>query len=180
VSVLQCLEAIARGDHDQLLRLQGKPTTDRQPLAHAPLPSIIHDRRVLLHHVNMSGVVTTPSMLVYLEEAEAALLRRLGLAEFERRFIRIYFEIQHRRPSRYDDVLTVHLMVSRVGARSTHYDFTIFNRGAVAAFGRWGLAFTDESGGPASLPEHVRRVLEKPEEPARESATNGSLELPSE
>ena len=163
MSVLQCLEEIATGDHHHLLRLQGKSTAGRSTAAHAALPSITHERRVLLHHVNMGGVVTTLSMLVYLEEAEASLLRSLGLSEFERRFIRIYFEIQHRRPCYYDDVLTVHLMVSRVGARSTHYDFTIFNRGAVAAFGRWGLGFRDETGGPARIPEHVRTVLERPD-----------------
>jgi acyl-CoA thioesterase FadM len=165
MSVLQCLEEIAAGDHQHLLRLQGRSPAGRSAPAHAALPSITHERRVLLHHVNMGGVVTTLSMLVYLEEAEAALLRSLGLSEFERRFIRIYFEIQHRRPCYYDDVLTVHLMVSRVGDRSTHYDFTIFNRGAVAAFGRWGLGFRDEAGGLARIPEHVRTVLERPDGP---------------
>ena len=164
MSVLQCLQEVARGDHEHVLRLQGRSADAPPAPPHEALPSITHERRVLLHHVNMGGVVTTLTMLIYLEEAEAALLRSLGLSDLERRFIRIYFEVQHRRPCFYDDVLTVHLMVSRVGAKSTHYDFTIFNRGAVAAFGRWGLAFRDESGGPATIPPHVRSVLARPED----------------
>lgn len=163
ISVLQCLQEIASGDRAQLLRLQGKPAPAEGRPGKPALPSITHERRVLLHHVNLGGVTTTLSMLIFLEEAEAALLRSLGLSEVERRFIRIYFEIQHRRPCYYDDVLTVHLMVSRVGSTSTHYDFTIFNGGAVAAFGRWGLAYRDETGGAATIPEPVRTVLQRPQ-----------------
>lgn len=160
VSVLQCLQEIAHGDRDHVRRLEGKATANREVSPVPSRPSATHERRVLLHHVNMGGVVTTVSVLVFLEEAEAALLRSLGLSELERRFIRIYFEIQHRRPCYYDDELTVHLAVSRVGARSMHYDFTIFNRGSVAAFGRWGLGFRDAAGGPARIPEDVRARLE--------------------
>ena len=160
VSVLQCLQEIARGDHDHVRRLEGKATAPRQVSTGPSRPSVTHERRMLLHHVNMGGVVTTVSMLLFLEEAEAALLRNLGLSELERRFIRIYFEIQHRRPCFYDDELTIHLAVNRVGARSTHYDFTIFNGGSVAAFGRWGLGFRDPAGGPMRIPDAVRARLE--------------------
>lgn len=162
VSVLQCLQEIARGDHDQARRLEGKATASRRTVPTPALPSITHERRVLLHHVNMGGVVTTVSMLVFLEEAESGLLRSLGIAELERRFIRIYFEIQHRRPCFYDDEITIHLAVNRVGARSMHYDFTIFNGGSVAAFGRWGLGFRDAAGGPARIPDDVRARLDGP------------------
>lgn len=164
VSVLQCLQEIARGDHDHVRRLEGRATSTRPVPAAPSRPSATHERRVLLHHVNLGGVVTTVSMLIFLEEAEAALLRSLGLSELERRFIRIYFEIQHRRPCFYDDDLTIHLAVNRVGARSIHYDFTIFNGGSVAAFGRWGLGFRDTGGGPARIPDDVRSRLEAPED----------------
>lgn len=162
VSVLQCLQEIARGDHDHARRLEGKATPTRRTVPAPARPSITHERRVLLHHVNMGGVVTTVSMLVFLEEAESGLLRSLGIAELERRFIRIYFEIQHRRPCFYDDEITIHLAVNRVGARSVHYDFTIFNGGSVAAFGRWGLGFRDTAGGPARIPDDVRARLDGP------------------
>lgn len=167
VSVLQCLEEIGRGDRDHVRRLEGKAVSGRQVFPAPARPSVTHERRVLLHHVNMGGVVTTVSMLVFLEEAEAALLRSLGLSQLERSFIRIYFEIQHRRPCFYDDELTIHLAVNRVGARSTHYDFTIFNGGSVAAFGRWGLGFRDAAGGQARIPDDARARLEGPEGEAR-------------
>jgi acyl-CoA thioesterase FadM/DNA-binding transcriptional ArsR family regulator len=159
VSVLQCLQQIATSDHDLRAALVGKPVSPREPRAHGSSPSITHERRVLLHHVNMRGIVTTVAMLIYLEEAEAALLRSLGLLDFAHRFSRIYFEIQHRRPSYYDDVVTVHLMVNRVGATSVHYDFTIFNGGTVAAFGKWGLCMMDEAGQPTTIPPAPRQAL---------------------
>jgi acyl-CoA thioesterase FadM/DNA-binding MarR family transcriptional regulator len=162
VSVLQCLRAIARADHDLISILTGKPVSRREPRPQGGLPSVTHDRRVLLHHVNMRGIVTTVAMLIYLEEAEAALLRSLDLLEYAHRFTRIYFEVQHRRPSYYDDMITVHLMVNRVGETSVHYDFTIFNEGSVVAFGKWGLCLMGDDGQPMAIPPVPRKALEEP------------------
>lgn len=162
VSVLQCLQEIVRADRDLSSTLTGKPVSRREPRSQGGLPSITHDRRVLLHHVNMRGFVTTVTMLIYLEEAEAALLRSLDLLEYAPRFTRIYFEVQHRRPSYYDDLVTVHLMVSRVGETSVHYDFTLFNEGSVVAFGKWGLCLMGDDGQPMPIPPAPRKILGEP------------------
>jgi acyl-CoA thioesterase FadM/DNA-binding MarR family transcriptional regulator len=159
VSVLQCLQEVARSDRDLAAAAAGKPVARRDAHPRGASASIAHERRVLLHHVNMRGIVTTVATLIYLEEAEAALLRGLGLLDLAHRFSRIYFEIQHRRPSFYDDVVTVHLMVNRVGDTSVHYDFTVFNQGRVAAFGKWGLCLMDEDGQPTPIPAEPRRAL---------------------
>jgi acyl-CoA thioesterase FadM len=159
VSVLQCLQQVARSDRDISAAASGQPVPRRDVRQRGAAASIAHERRVLLHHVNMRGVVTTVATLIYLEEAEAELLRSLGLEDLAHRFSRIYFEIQHRRPSFYDDVVTVHLMVNRVGDTSVHYDFTVFNQGRVAAFGTWGLCLMDENGQPTPIPSGPRRAL---------------------
>jgi acyl-CoA thioester hydrolase len=159
VSVLQCLQEVARSDRDLQAAVSGKSVARRDVRPRAASASITHERRVLLHHVNLRGIVTTVATLIYLEEAEAELLRSLGLLDLAHRFSRIYFEIQHRRPSFYDDVVTVHLMVNRVGDTSVHYDFTVFNQGRVAAFGKWGLCLMDEGGQPTAIPPEPRRAL---------------------
>jgi acyl-CoA thioesterase FadM/DNA-binding transcriptional ArsR family regulator len=159
VSVLQCLQEIARSDRDLQAAVSGKSVARREGRPRAASASIIHERRVLLHHVNLRGIVTTVATLIYLEEAEVELLRSLGLLGLAHRFSRIYFEIQHRRPSFYDDVVTIHLMVNRVGDTSVHYDFTVFNQGRVAAFGKWGLCLMDEDGQPTPIPPETRRAL---------------------
>jgi acyl-CoA thioesterase FadM/DNA-binding MarR family transcriptional regulator len=159
VSVLQCLQEVARSDRDLQAAVSGKSIAHRDVRPRAASASITHERRVLLHHVNLRGIVTTVATLIYLEEAEAELLRSLGLLDLAHRFSRIYFEIQHRRPSFYDDVVTVHLMVNRVGDTSVHYDFTVFNQGRVAAFGTWGLCLMDEGGQPTAIPPEPRRAL---------------------
>lgn len=159
VSVLQCLQQVARSDRDVAAVATGRPLARRDVRQRGAAASITHERRVLLHHVNLRGVVTTVATLIYLEEAESELLRSLGLVELAHRFSRIYFEIQHRRPSFYDDLLTIHLMVNRVGETSVHYDFTVFNQGRVAAFGKWGLCLMDEGGQPMTIPPEPRRAL---------------------
>lgn len=159
ISVLQCFQQIAQDDQDHLLRLRGKQPAPRQNHERETLPSITQDRRVLLHHVNMRGILTTVAIITFLEEAEAEFLRSLGLFEYGRRLTRIYLEVQHRRATVYDDIITVHLMVNRIGNTSVHYDFTIFNRGSVSAFGKWGLTFTGEDGEPAPIPPDMRQAL---------------------
>jgi acyl-CoA thioesterase FadM/uncharacterized protein YjiS (DUF1127 family) len=159
VSVLQCLQEVAQSDRDVQAEVGGRPVARRDTRPRAASASIAHERRVLLHHVNLRGVVTTVATLIYLEEAEAELLRGLGLLDLAHRFSRIYFEIQHRRPTFYDDVVTVHLMVNRVGDTSVHYDFTVFNQGRVAAFGTWGLCLMDDAGQPTPIPDETRRAL---------------------
>jgi acyl-CoA thioesterase FadM len=159
VSVLQCLQQVARSDRDLAAAASGKPAARRDVPPPGTSASIAHERRVLLHHVNLRGIVTTVATLVYLEEAESELLRTLGLLDLAPRFSRIYFEVQHRRPSFYDDVVTIHLMVNRVGDTSVHYDFTVFNHGRVAAFGKWGLCLMDEAGQPTHIPPEPRRAL---------------------
>jgi acyl-CoA thioesterase FadM/DNA-binding MarR family transcriptional regulator len=166
LSVLQCLQEVARSDRDLAAAAAGRPVARRDARPRGASASIAHERRVLLHHVNMRGIVTTVATLVYLEEAEAELLRGLGLLDLAHRFSRIYFEIQHRRPSFYDDVVTVHLMVNRVGDTSVHYDFTVFNQGRVAAFGKWGLCLMDEGGQPTPIPPEPRRALVEARPPA--------------
>lgn len=174
VSVLQCLQHVPRSDRDLQAAASGRPVARRDVRPRGASASIAHERRVLLHHVNMRGIVTTVATLIYLEEAEAELLRGLGLLELAQRFSRIYFEIQHRRPSFYDDEVTVHLMVNRVGDTSVHYDFTIFNQGRVAAFGKWGLCLMDESGQPTPIPPELRRALVE----ARPAALTGRYTAP--
>lgn len=162
VSVLQCLQRIARSDRELRLALTGKPVPRRDARPQGTLPSITYDRRVLLHHVNMRGILTTVATIIYLEEAQAALLRALDLFDYVPRLSRIYFEIQHRRPSYYDDVVTAHLMVNRVGHTSVHYDFTFFNEGSVVAFGKWGLCLVGDDGQPVAIPPVARAALETP------------------
>ncbi|WP_162186054.1 acyl-CoA thioesterase [Amycolatopsis jejuensis] len=104
-------------------------------------------------------MLSTTACVLLAEECEFALLRSIGASELEHRIIRVHFETQHLRPALYEDPVTMHITVNRVGTSSIHYDFTIFSRGAVASTGRWGDVHLGETGRPSPIPAHLRAAL---------------------
>ncbi|MFE4972216.1 acyl-CoA thioesterase [Kitasatospora sp. NPDC056651] len=94
------------------------------------------------------------------EAAEAALLRRLGLAELFGRIPRVHFEADYRERLWFGDLVRTELRVVRVGGSSLHYAFEVYGPNGPAASGRMSVVHAAaHDAGAAPWPAQVRRTL---------------------
>ncbi|MFF2542315.1 acyl-CoA thioesterase [Kitasatospora sp. NPDC058063] len=94
------------------------------------------------------------------EAAEAALLRRLGLADLFGRIPRVHFEADYRERLWFGDLVRTELRVVRVGGSSLHYAFEVHGPHGLAAKGRMSVVHSGpHDGGAEPWPSQVRRTL---------------------
>ncbi|MGW2373034.1 acyl-CoA thioesterase [Kitasatospora sp. NPDC001683] len=94
------------------------------------------------------------------EAAEAALLRRLGLAELFGRIPRVHFEADYRERLWFGDVVRTELRVVRVGGSSLHYAFEVHGPTGLAASGRMSVVHAaPRAKGTEPWPAPARRAL---------------------
>ncbi len=89
-------------------------------------------RRVEFGDTDMAGIVHFARFFVFMEAAEQALLRSLGLSvvmDWEGEpisFPRVSSSWDYLRPARFEDVLTIAVSVRKIGAKSVSYGFEFF------------------------------------------------------
>lgn len=100
------------------------------------------ERRVEFSETDMAGMVHFANFFRYMERAEHAFFRSLGVTlhktegEAESGWVRVGAGCQYRKPLRYPDAFQVHLTVRKKGTSSLGYDFTFIDAaGDVAALG---------------------------------------------
>ncbi len=124
-------------------------------------PEITVRRRIHWFDTDASTKYHNTAPLRLMEEAEAALLDRLGIIrEVYGRMPRAHVSVDYRRPLRFWDEAEVHLRVVAVGRTSISYEFEIRDGSAVAAEGRVVAVYIDESGKAQQWPEEYRRLLD--------------------
>jgi acyl-CoA thioesterase FadM len=102
---------------------------------------------------------TVPLRLM--EEAEAALLDRLGIVrEVYGWMPRAHVSVDYRQPLRFWDEAETVVRVAEVGTTSVTYTFEIRTGEEVAAEGRVVAVYIDEDGRPRSWPEEYRKLLD--------------------
>ena len=90
-------------------------------------------RRVEFAETDMAGIVHFSNFFRYMEQAEHAFLRSLGLSVHFRLdgeqygWPRVHVECDFRQPLRFEDEMEVHLRVREKKERSLTYDF-VFNK----------------------------------------------------
>lgn len=120
-----------------------------------------YTRRVGWTEVDPSGNYQFTSALRYVEEAEIALLRELGILDvLFPRMPRTFVRADFRSPARFEDVVTVSLEVGRVGRSSVEYAFRIASGTTLCASGMLGSAYLGDDGRSAPLPGQARQALE--------------------
>ncbi|MFI6157137.1 acyl-CoA thioesterase [Kitasatospora sp. NPDC051170] len=124
------------------------------------------ERRVEWSDTDAAGHYHFSAVQRWAEAAEAALLRRLGLAELFGRIPRVHFEADYRERLWFGDVVRTELRVVRVGGSSLHYAFEVHGPTGLAAAGRMSVvhAVPPTTGGARPKgsepwPEPVRRAL---------------------
>lgn len=119
-----------------------------------------HTRRVGWTEVDPSTNYQFTAALRYVEEAEIALLRELGvLARLYPHFPRTFVRAEFRSPARFDDEVTVAIRPSRVGRSSVEFAFEVRQGGRLCAEGTLGAALIGDDGRSAPLPDDVRAAL---------------------
>ena len=126
-----------------------------------------HQRRVQFHETDLAGIVHFSWYFKYMEEAEHALWRSVGMSiappnpEFG--FPRVNATCDFKAPLKFEDEVEVHVVVEKIGRRSIRYAFTLRRGTEVMATGTMTSACVrrDKDGRVESveLPESVREKL---------------------
>ena len=102
----------------------------------------VHHRRVAFGDTDMAGIVHFAAFFRYMEEAEHALLRHLGVGVFQPdgdrtlSWPRVSVSCDYQAPARFGDVIDVAVRIDRLGDRSVTYVMTLSVDGRVAGVGR--------------------------------------------
>jgi acyl-CoA thioester hydrolase len=111
------------------------------------------------------GVVHHPRYLVWFEVARTELLRSLGgsyrdLEDAGTLLMVVEVEVRHRRPARYDDIVTVRTRVDAVGSVRLQFGYEVLRGETLLAEGRTLLAACDREGRPRRFPAAFGALLE--------------------
>ena len=130
-----------------------------------------HRRRVEFRDTDAAGIVHFSVFFNYMEEAEHAFLRNLGLDVFlldnetAISFPRVAAKWDYRSPIRFGELVDVETNIERIGKSSVTYKFLFRRDETVIAEGRVTAACCEltEGGAPRSvaIPENVRAKLER-------------------
>lgn len=93
-----------------------------------------YQRRVAFADTDAMGVVHHANYIHYCEEARVAWMRENGLARThyphtEEVLAVLQFQVWHKRPATFDDLLTVKLQVRRQGGVRVHFQYMICKDG---------------------------------------------------
>lgn len=100
-------------------------------------------RRVEFCETDAAGIVHFASYLCYMEQAEHALLRSVGLSVCEPQedgwtlsWPRVHVECDFHGSAKFEDVLEISVCIGRIGKKSVTYEFEFSRGGAAIATGR--------------------------------------------
>ena len=130
-----------------------------------------HLRRVEFRDTDAAGIVHFSVFFNYMEEAEHAFLRNLGLdvflldGETAISFPRVAARCDYRNPIRFGESVAIEVSIEKIGRSSLTYRFLFQREENVIAEGQVTAACCrlSESGAPHAvpIPEDVRAVLER-------------------
>ena len=130
-----------------------------------------HRRRVEFRDTDAAGIVHFSVFFNYMEEAEHAFLRNLGLDVFlldnetAISFPRVAAQCDYRTPIRFGESVTVEITVNKIGRSSVTYQFLFRRDKTIIAEGQVTSACCEltDAGAPraVAIPEDVRAKLER-------------------
>lgn len=130
----------------------------------------VHRRRVEFVETDMAGIVHFSNFFRFMEEAEQALLRSVGLSVFQRHdgielsFPRLTAQCEYKSPARFEQMLDIEVSLAKIGTKSVTFDFLLRAEEREVARGRIVTVCCqmNENGGWESIPipDAIRRRLE--------------------
>jgi len=125
----------------------------------------IHSRQVEFHETDLAGIVHFSNFFRYMEAAEHAFFRSLGLSIHQRYggktigWPRIRAECTYYNPLKLEDLVETHLWVTEIGSRKISYGFVLRRvnvdppvEAAKGSFTNICVAFDDRDGTMESVP----------------------------
>jgi acyl-CoA thioester hydrolase len=101
-------------------------------------------RRVLFHETDMAGVVHFSCFFKYMEEAEHAMWRHVGLSIAPAGALvgwpRVSASCDYKRPLRFEDEFEVWIRITKISTRSIGYACVVSHAGEVVASGAMTIA----------------------------------------
>jgi YbgC/YbaW family acyl-CoA thioester hydrolase len=124
--------------------------------------SIVVQRRIEWSDTDASGNYHNSAVFRLIENAETALLLRLGmLGDVYDRLPRVHVSADFLRPLEFKDLLDIHVSVAEVGRTSITYSLSISSAGQEAVRGTVvAVLLSKARGEPVEWPEDYRRKLE--------------------
>ncbi len=122
--------------------------------------------RVYYEDTDAGGVVYYANYLKFAERARTEMLRHVGLENStlqEQDGIALVvrrLEVDYKQPARLDDLLDVHLTLTKIGGASLQGEQRILRGDDDLAHIKIVLASMKLSGGPGRLPENIRNLLQ--------------------
>lgn len=117
----------------------------------APISEFVLHRRVQFPETDASGIVHFTNYFKYVEEAEHAMWRAVGLSIASRgaeiRWPRVSASLEYRRPLHFEDEFDVHLWVMELGSKTIRYAAVLRRDDEVIAEGTLVIACTRLEGG---------------------------------
>jgi len=141
--------------------------------------AFLWERRVEFHETDAAGIAHFSSLLIFMEQAEHALLRSLGLsvashatthAKVEHhsgpdlRWPRLRVEAQFESPVRFEDVLSIQTHVAAIGQTSVVYEHQMSVDQRLVATGSMKCVcclMEDSKLSSHRIPDSVRQLLSK-------------------
>jgi len=127
-------------------------------------------RRVEFAETDAAGIVHFASLLIYMEQAEHAFLRSLGLSVFPKpgdafagTWPRVQVACEFFAPARFEDELTILVQIDRIGGSSVTYRMELERSGEAIAKGSMTSVHCLHEGDrliPHPIPEEIRRRLQ--------------------
>lgn len=144
--------------------MSGSPdeaTSDGHAVPDPSPASIVVQRRIEWSDTDASGNYHNSAAFRLVENAETALLDRLGfLHEIYGRLPRVHISADFLRPLAFRDLVEVAVSVSALGRTSITYAFEISFRGETAVRGKSTAVLLTRAGGePQPWPDDLRRAL---------------------
>jgi YbgC/YbaW family acyl-CoA thioester hydrolase len=115
--------------------------------------------RVAWIDTDAGGRIHFTAVFRWVEAAETALMRRLGLTEGWGNYPRRHVEADYLKVLVFEDDVEVRLRVERVGRTSITYAWDIAKAGEVFVQGGHTVVHVDDEGLASELPEAVRAAL---------------------
>ena len=124
-----------------------------------------HETQVGFRDTDASGWMHFPNVFCFVEEAECAFLRQLGVLVSDRAaggWPRGHVECQYHAPLLAWDRITVLLRLAKVGASSLHWEFEVLrdHHPSLAAAGSLVTVRVDAAGKKIGIPTPDRAILQ--------------------
>jgi YbgC/YbaW family acyl-CoA thioester hydrolase len=115
--------------------------------------------RVAWVDTDAGGRIHFTAVFRWVEAAETALMRRLGLMEGWDNFPRRHVEADYLKVLVFEDEVEVRLRVERVGSTSITYRWDLVKDAELYVSGSHTVVHVDQQGRPAQLPDQLRARL---------------------